>query len=285
MRFITIQKLVLITLFAFLSFISQPILAGQIETYSSWDESSNYYPWGTDGTQTYGEILTPDSNISLTDFSYYLKKKSGNQIYFQAYVYAWDDIGHKTSGTALFSSDVMSSPASDSSYTKVTISTGNIHLAANNKYVLFFTSSGIVQTTNGTYHFGRLQLNNPMTKFAYYNNGNYGADFGLLSTHAWEAYALPDTAYIINYYTGPSAVDTQSSMQYQSRQLRSAFNTQTVAANFALNYDCNIFDVKGMCISAGGRYTTIDNPGINNSAAVVTLGYKVNSNIRIDLVT
>jgi hypothetical protein len=70
-------------------------------------------------------------------------------------------------------------------------------------------------------------------------------------------------------------------MQYQARQLRSAFNTQTVAANFALNYDCNVFDVKGMCISAGGRYTTIDNPGINNSAAVVTLGYKVTPNIRI----
>jgi hypothetical protein len=54
-----------------------------------------------------------------------------------------------------------------------------------------------------------------------------------------------------------------------------------VAANFALNYDCNFFDAKGMCISAGGRYTTIDNPGINNSAAVVTLGYKVNPNIRV----
>jgi hypothetical protein len=77
------------------------------------------------------------------------------------------------------------------------------------------------------------------------------------------------------------SADTQSSMQYQARQLRSAFNTQTVAANFALNYDCNVFDVKGMCISAGGRYTIIDNPGINNSAAVVTLGYKVNPNIRI----
>jgi hypothetical protein len=70
-------------------------------------------------------------------------------------------------------------------------------------------------------------------------------------------------------------------MQYQAHQLRSAFNAQTVAANFALNYDCNVFDVKGLCISAGGRYTTIDNPGINNSAAVVTLGYKVNPNIRI----
>jgi hypothetical protein len=70
-------------------------------------------------------------------------------------------------------------------------------------------------------------------------------------------------------------------MQYQASQLRSAFNTQTVAANFALNYDCTLFDAKGMCISAGGRYTTIDNPNINNSAAVVTLGYKVNPNIRI----
>jgi hypothetical protein len=88
---------------------------------------------------------------------------------------------------------------------------------------------------------------------------------------------------LVSSYTapGPSAANTQSSMQYQASQLRSAFNTQTVAANFALNYDCNIYDVKGMCISAGGRYTTIDNPGINNSAAVVTLGYKVNPNIRI----
>ena len=90
---------------------------------------------------------------------------------------------------------------------------------------------------------------------------------------------------LISYLNSPfvivSPADTQSSMRYQASQLRSAFNTQTVAANFALNYDCNVFDVKGMCISAGGRYTTIDNPGINNSAAVVTLGYKVNPNIRI----
>ena len=54
-----------------------------------------------------------------------------------------------------------------------------------------------------------------------------------------------------------------------------------MAANFALNYDFNVFDVKGMCISAGGRYTTIDNPNINNSAAFVRLGYKVNPNIRV----
>ena len=91
----------------------------------------------------------------------------------------------------------------------------------------------------------------------------------------------PGSSWDLLVSGGPTAADTQSSIEYQSRQLRSAFNTQTVAANFALNYDCNVFDVKGLCISAGGRYTTIDNPNINNSAAVVTLGYKVNSNIRI----
>jgi hypothetical protein len=36
-----------------------------------------------------------------------------------------------------------------------------------------------------------------------------------------------------------------------------------------------------MCISAGGRYTSIDNPSSNHSAAVVVLGYKVSPNIRI----
>jgi uncharacterized protein with beta-barrel porin domain len=36
-----------------------------------------------------------------------------------------------------------------------------------------------------------------------------------------------------------------------------------------------------MCISAGGRYSTVDNPSSNSSAAVVTLGYKVSPNIRI----
>ena len=78
-----------------------------------------------------------------------------------------------------------------------------------------------------------------------------------------------------------SASDTITSLQLVNSQLRSAFNSQLAASNLSLNHDCNLFDTKGMCISAGGRYTTIDNPSTNSSAAVVTLGYKVNPNIRI----
>ena len=83
--------------------------------------------------------------------------------------------------------------------------------------------------------------------------------------------------------SGPSAADTQASLSNQARRLRSTFNSTMASGNFAnMNtYDCNLFDKNNMCISAGGRYTNIDNPSSNNSAAVVVLGYKVNSNIRI----
>jgi uncharacterized protein with beta-barrel porin domain len=60
-------------------------------------------------------------------------------------------------------------------------------------------------------------------------------------------------------------------------------NIASLISNFpnSNTYDCNLFDVKGMCISAGGRYSTVDNPSSNSTAAVVTLGYKVSPNIRI----
>jgi hypothetical protein len=78
---------------------------------------------------------------------------------------------------------------------------------------------------------------------------------------------------------GPSSSDTQSSLTRLASRLRSSYNHSSLIANNT--YDCNLFDVKGMCISAGGRYSTVDNPNSNSTAAVVTLGYKVNPNIRI----
>ena len=83
--------------------------------------------------------------------------------------------------------------------------------------------------------------------------------------------------------SGPSAADTQSSIQRLASGLRSSYNSASLISNFpnSNTYDCNLFDVKGMCISAGGRYSTVDNPSSNSTAAVVTLGYKVSPNIRI----
>jgi len=82
---------------------------------------------------------------------------------------------------------------------------------------------------------------------------------------------------------GPSSTDTQASLYNSAQRLRSTFNTAAISTNFAnMNtYDCNLFDTKGMCISAGGRYTTVDNPNSNSTSAVVVLGYKATPNIRI----
>jgi hypothetical protein len=91
-----------------------------------------------------------------------------------------------------------------------------------------------------------------------------------------------------NYYLAlvtyrVSATDTQSSLARLASNLRSSYNSASLISNFpnSNTYDCNLFDVKGMCISAGGRYSTVDNPSSNSTAAVVTLGYKVSPSIRI----
>ncbi|WP_422690420.1 autotransporter domain-containing protein [Candidatus Methylopumilus universalis] len=87
----------------------------------------------------------------------------------------------------------------------------------------------------------------------------------------------------IFYSAGPSAADTQSSLNTLSESLRSYFNATAMAMNYAnMNtYDCNLFDKNNMCISAGGRITTIDNPSSHHSAAVVVLGHKISPHIRI----
>ena len=84
-------------------------------------------------------------------------------------------------------------------------------------------------------------------------------------------------------FTGASLVGTQTSVHNSAQRLRSVFNQSIVSSNFAnMNtYDCNLFDSKGMCISAGGRYTTVDNPNSNSTSAVVVVGYKATPNIRI----
>ncbi|CAM8416106.1 Autotransporter beta-domain containing protein [Candidatus Methylopumilus universalis] len=91
------------------------------------------------------------------------------------------------------------------------------------------------------------------------------------------------TLFSYDYIFGPSSSDTQSSLTTLSKNLRSSFNATVMSSNYAnMNtYDCNLFDKNNMCISAGGRVTTIDNPSSHHSAAVVVLGYKISPHIRI----
>jgi hypothetical protein len=110
------------------------------------------------------------------------------------------------------------------------------------------------------------------TRSGTYNGLNWTLALQSGSTSVWDL-----------IFSGGSTADTQSSLASQARKLRGAFNATMASSNFAnMNtYDCNLFDKNNMCISAGGRITTIDNPSSHHSAAVVVLGYKVSPNIRI----
>jgi hypothetical protein len=115
--------------------------------------------------------------------------------------------------------------------------------------------------------------------------GNFsGATLGTYGSYNWILDNVSGTTWdLVFTSTGPSASDTQSSLTRLASRLRSSYNSASLISNFpnSNTYDCNLFDVKGMCISAGGRYSTVDNPSSNSTAAVVTLGYKVSPSIRI----
>ena len=114
-------------------------------------------------------------------------------------------------------------------------------------------------------------------------DGNIGATrTGSYDGMSWTLAISSGTSWDLTF-SGASLTQTQSSLASHARKLSGTLNIVSLISNFpnSSTYDCNLFDVKGMCISAGGRYSTVDNPSSNSSAAVVTLGYKVSPSIRI----
>ena len=93
-----------------------------------------------------------------------------------------------------------------------------------------------------------------------------------------------DLAWDLNFATnGPSAADTQTSIQAIKGQLQGNLNSLTAGANFAnMNtYDCNFFDSKGGCFSFGNRYTDVQSPSMQTNSFVATGGYKIDNHFRI----
>ena len=93
-----------------------------------------------------------------------------------------------------------------------------------------------------------------------------------------------DFVWDLNFnLSGPSAADTQTSIQAIKGQLQGNLNSLTAGANFAnMNtYDCNFFDSKGGCFSFGSRYTDVQNPSMQTNSFVATGGYKIDNHFRI----
>ncbi len=145
-------------------------------------------------------------------------------------------------------------------------------------------SGGSGATTFGIYAGSTVTLGTYTSVLTGLTLSNLISTTGTFSGLTWTLLNSAGTTWdLVFSLSGPSSTDTQSSLKTLASRLRSSYNHTSLISNFpnSNTYDCNLFDVKGMCISAGGRYSTVDNPSSNSTAAVVTLGYKVSPSIRI----
>lgn len=79
----------------------------------------------------------------------------------------------------------------------------------------------------------------------------------------------------------PTTVDTKLSLQNTINTLKSIYALQNSAISSGLHYDCNMFDLKGICISTGGRYNITNKDDLSSSNSLLIGSYKFNEKIRI----
>jgi hypothetical protein len=118
------------------------------------------------------------------------------------------------------------------------------------------------------------------TGFTFNTSGTYlGANWSLIDSNSDNLWDLIFSTLPIY---GPSASNTNLSLEKQSGNLMSAFNLQKASINLGLNYDCTTFDSNGVCLGVGGRYTSLDsNSQFNNSSAMVVTSIKLGDNFRV----
>jgi hypothetical protein len=165
--------------------------SADITTMGSWDGSTYISTWGVPDTATYGQTFTASTlQGRLTSFTVDLLFDGGVASQYQAFVYAWD--GTKITGSALYSSGILTAPSS-ATFTPITINTGGLILTPGQQYVFFLTTSTITGQSEGDYHWGGI---NPGVyadgTFVYMNNGT---NFGNLSSSNWNQWTNYDLAF------------------------------------------------------------------------------------------
>lgn len=78
---------------------------------------------------------------------------------------------------------------------------------------------------------------------------------------------------------GPSTASTQQSLVNTASALQPIYTLQNSALANSFSYDCSLFGANGVCISAGGRNTSVQGAnGINNTSALLIASYRLDQN-------
>ncbi len=148
---------------------------------------------------------------------------------------------------------------------------------------------------NSTSYYGQLAVSSPIGTIT--NFGIYGAPFITLRTYAsvLSGTALPSGTRSGTYdnmtwslvengsaidlvFTGASLMGTQQSLANTASVLQGTFTLQNSVMVNGFTYDCSLFDKHGICVSAGGRNTTVEAQGINNTSGLLIASYRLDKN-------
>lgn len=87
---------------------------------------------------------------------------------------------------------------------------------------------------------------------------------------------------LVSVRQGPSTADTQQSLANTAQALQGTYTLQNSVLANSFTYDCSLFDVNNICISAGGRNTAVSAAnGFNNPSALLIASYRVLPSVRI----
>ena len=84
------------------------------------------------------------------------------------------------------------------------------------------------------------------------------------------------------YVAGPSVANTNQSLVNTASALQGTYTLQNSVIANSFSYDCNVFGANNVCVSAGGRTTTVQAAnGLNNTSGLLIAAYRPHPNYRI----
>jgi hypothetical protein len=100
------------------------------------------------------------------------------------------------------------------------------------------------------------------------------------------SWALSETNLINGIWdlivTGASTADTQQSLVNTVSALQNTYALQNSVLANSLSYDCSVFGVNNICVSAGGRNTAVSAAnGLNNTSGLLIAAYQAHPRARI----
>jgi len=78
--------------------------------------------------------------------------------------------------------------------------------------------------------------------------------------------------------TGPDAADTQQSLVNTASVLQGAYTLQNSVMVNGFAHNCASFDSNSLCVSAGGRHTSVQARGIDHTSGLLIASYRLDRN-------